>query len=145
MKINYEINPKIEVFYLDYRLSTNHEYTLEELNKQCNDYWILIQEQHKSVMQKEGYQLTRFTLEVVHESGYYNDDGSAEFNMKIYRTEKDKEYEQRLSTIKKERERRKIEKLAKEAKEFTKRIEHEKRMKDPEYIKLLELQKKFGK
>lgn len=133
---------KKEIKFVDSNLQTNHEYSLEELIEECKAKFIQLKKDFKISCEKDGFELTRYTLESSTEGDYYGGD-YAKFAMIIYRTETDKEFAARISHNKKEAERRELQRKAAEAKELTKRLEEEKLMKDPDYLKLLELKKKF--
>ena len=142
MKINYKTNPKKEVLFYNRDLDTNTEYSLEELTKLCKDYWKDSLELHKEDMKRQGYTVNRYTIQALYESGYYND-GYTQFRINYYRSETDKEYSIRLEREQKYKEKADLDKKAAEARAFTKKKEQEKLMKDPEYLKLLELKEKF--
>ena len=133
---------KKEIRFVEDHLTTSYEYSIEELTARCIDIFDGLKEKYKLFCEKEGCEFTRYTIESTAEGGYYGD-YSAEFKLITYRTETDKEFTARISHNKKEAERREIQRKAAEAKELTKKLEKEELMKDPEYLKLLELQKKF--
>lgn len=134
---------KKEVKYNNCYLSTNTEYSLEELTKECENNFNQYYSSSEADRIKKGFKLTRYTIEASEEDGYYGD-YSASFIQQIYRTETDQEYSDRISKNEKEMQKRERERLMREAVAFTKKKELEKLQKDPEYKKFLELKQKFN-
>lgn len=106
--------------------------SIEELKKEYDEIVKQCFETEKEPMKKQGYNLTKFQIYCETEYGYYNDTSTA-FGVHIYRSETDAEYVTRMEKNQKQIKTR----------ELTKKLEHEKLMKDPEYQQLLKLKEKF--
>ena len=134
---------KKEVVYFDHEIDHYKEYSLEELTLLCNNIILDYNIRHKEAMDKGNFKITRYTIFAEHEWDY--DEGNIKFGLRLYRTETDSEYNSRLIHEAKFASAKQARLEAKERQDALKRLEQEKRLKDPEYQKYLELLNKFHK
>lgn len=134
-------------------LPIEEEISLEKLQETYEEQLKTWKIHNTTSSKGEVYDYCGWTVKAAMDYGYYNDN-SVEFYMSIYRWETDSEFNYRYDRILEEEERRKKReaehaKLLKEreaAQKKKKALEDARMMellKDPEYLKLLELKKKF--
>jgi len=133
---------KITVLLTNYNLGIyeNEEITLEDFNKKVNDQIELAKKIFKENMELDNYELVKFALML--EKEY--DDHNSNLVLNVYRTETDKELKKRLESIKFREEADRVRKEKKEENKKKKEKILEELNKNEEYLKFLELKKKFS-